>query len=222
MKVLIIAPHPDDEILGVGGTIAKRANDGHDVYVCVMTKGCEPLFSAESVDQVRSECMEADSVLGVKETIFLDFPAAMLETVPRYKLNDAIVKVIQRIKPDEVYLPHRGDMQQDHKMVVDAAMVALRPKYDHVVKRIYAYETLSETGWDIPNTVNEFIPNVYENISDTLEKKLDAMRVFQSQLADFPAARSLGAIEALAKYRGATVNVMAAEAFTLIREIKEK
>lgn len=222
MKVLIIAPHPDDEILGVGGTIAKRATDGHDVYVCVMTKGCEPLFSAESVDQVRSECMEADSILGVKETIFLDFPAAMLETVPRYKLNDAIVKVIQRIKPDEVYLPHRGDMQQDHKMVVDAAMVALRPKYDHVVKRIYAYETLSETGWDIPNTVNEFIPNVYENISDTLEKKLDAMRVFQSQLADFPAARSLGAIEALAKYRGATVNVMAAEAFTLIREIKEK
>ena len=160
--------------------------------------------------------------LGVKETIFLDFPAAMLETVPRYKLNDAIVKVIQRVKPDEVYLPHRGDMQQDHKMVVDAAMVALRPRYEHVVKRIYAYETLSETGWDIPNTVNEFMPTVYEDISDTLEKKLDAMRLFRSQLADYPAARSLGAIEALAKYRGATVNMMAAEAFTLIREIKEK
>jgi len=222
MNILIIAPHPDDEILGVGGTISKRATDGHDVYVCVMTKGCEPLFSSDSVNQVRSECKKADSNLGVKETIFLDFPAAMLETVPRYKLNDAIVKVIQRVKPDEVYLPHRGDMQQDHKMVVDAAMVALRPKYDHVVKRIYAYETLSETGWDIPNTVNEFIPNVYENISDTLKKKLDAMRIFQSQLADFPAARSLEAIEALAKFRGSTVNVMAAEAFSLIREIKEK
>ena len=220
MNVLVIAPHPDDEILGVGGTIAKRTTAGHDVYVCVMTKGCEPLFSSDSVNQVRSECTEADSILGVKETIFLDFPAAMLETVPRYKLNDAIVKVIQSIKPDEVYLPHRGDMQQDHKMVVDAAMVALRPKYDHVVRRIYAYETLSETGWDIPNTVNEFIPNVYENISDTLETKLDAMRIFQSQLADFPAARSLGAIEALAKFRGATVNVIAAEAFSLIREIK--
>lgn len=222
MKVLIIAPHPDDEIIGVGGTIAKRTTAGHDVYVCVMTKGCEPLFSSDSVNQVLTECKEADLSLGVKETIFLDFPAAMLETVPRYKLNDAIVKVIQRVKPDEVYLPHRGDMQQDHKMVVDAAMVALRPKYEHVVKRIYAYETLSETGWDIPNTVNEFIPTVYEDISDTLEKKLDAMRIFRSQLADYPAARSLGAIEALAKYRGATVNMMAAEAFTLIREIKEK
>lgn len=222
MKVLIIAPHPDDEIIGVGGTIAKRTTAGHDVYVCVMTKGCEPLFSSDSVNQVRTECKEADLSLGVKETIFLDFPAAMLETVPRYKLNDAIVKVIQRVKPDEVYLPHRGDMQQDHKMVVDAAMVALRPKYEHVVKRIYAYETLSETGWDIPNTVNEFIPTVYEDISDTLGKKLDAMRRFRSQLTDYPAARSLGAIEALAKYRGATVNMMAAEAFTLIREIKEK
>ena len=222
MNILIIAPHPDDEILGVGGTIAKRTTAGHDVYVCVMTKGCEPLFSSDSVNQVRTECKEADLSLGVKETIFLDFPAAMLETVPRYKLNDAIVKVIQRVKPDEVYLPHRGDMQQDHKMVVDAAMVALRPKYEHVVKRIYAYETLSETGWDIPNTVNEFIPTVYEDISDTLEKKLDAMRLVRSQLADYPAARSLGAIEALAKYRGATVNMMAAEAFTLIREIKEK
>ena len=222
MKALIIAPHPDDEIIGVGGTIAKRTAYGNDVFVCVVTKGCEPLFSIESVNQVRSECKEADLSLGVKETIFLDFPAAMLETVPRYKLNDAIVKVIQRVKPDEVYLPHRGDMQQDHKMVVDAVMVALRPKYEHVVKRIYAYETLSETGWDIPNTVNEFIPTVYEDISDTLEKKLDAMRIFRSQLADYPAARSLGAIEALAKYRGATVNMVAAEAFTLIREIKEK
>lgn len=221
MRVLVIAPHPDDEILGVGGTIAKRTVDGNEVYVCIVTKGCEPLFSSESVNQVRSECKKADAFLGVKETIFLDFPAAMLEDVPRYKLNDAIVKVVQDIQPDEVYIPHRGDMQQDHKLVVDAAMVALRPKYNHVVKRIYAYETLSETGWDIPNTVNEFIPTVYEDISTTLEKKIEAMKIFQSQLADFPAARSLGAIEGLAKYRGATVNVTAAEAFTLIREIKE-
>lgn len=222
MNVLVIAPHPDDEILGVGGTIAKRANDGDNVYVCVVTKAGEPLFREELVEQARKECREADHFLGVKETFFLDFPAVRLEEVPRYKLNDGLMQAVQRVKPDEVYIPHRGDMQLDHKMIVDAAMVALRPKYKHVVKRIYAYETLSETGWDIPNMVNEFIPTVYEDISDTLEKKLDAMRIFQSQLADFPAARSLGAIEALAKYRGATVNVMAAEAFSLIREIKEK
>ena len=222
MRVLVIAPHPDDEILGVGGTIAKRVNEGNDVYVCIVTKGCEPLFSPESVAQVRNECQRADKFLGVKETIFLDFPAAMLETVPRYKLNDALVNVIQRVKPNEVYVPHRGDMQLDHKMIVDAAMVSLRPKYAHVVQRIYAYETLSETGWDVPNATNEFIPVVYEDISSTLEKKMQAMNMFKSQLAAFPATRSLVAIEALAKFRGATVNVMAAEAFSLVREIKEK
>lgn len=222
MNVLVIAPHPDDEILGVGGTIAKRAMNGDSVYVCVVTKAGEPLFREELVEQGRKECREADHLLGVEETFFLDFPAVRLEEVPRYKLNEGLMQAVQRVKPDEVYIPHRGDMQLDHKMIVDAVMVALRPKYNHVVKRIYAYETLSETGWDIPNTVNEFIPTVYEDISDTLEKKLAAMNIFQSQLADFPSARSLGAIEALAKYRGATVNVMAAEAFTLIREIKEK
>ena len=220
MNVLVIAPHPDDEILGVGGTIAKRAISGDDVYVCVVTKAGEPLFREELVKQARNECREADKYLGVKETFFLDFPAVRLEEIPRYKLNDGLMQAVQRVKPDEVYIPHRGDMQLDHKMIVDSVMVALRPKYDHVVKRIYAYETLSETGWDIPNTVNEFVPTVYEDISDTLEKKLKAINIFKSQLAAFPAARSLGAIEALAKYRGATVNVMAAEAFSLIREVK--
>lgn len=220
MNVLVIAPHPDDEILGCGGTIAKRVAEGHDVYVCIITKGCEPLFYEDIVEQCRSECREASAYLGVKETIFLDFPAAMLENVPRYKLNDAIVQVIQRVKPDEIFIPHRGDMQLDHKMTVDAAMVALRPKYEHVVKRIYAYETLSETGWDTPNCVNEFIPTVYESISETLDNKIGAMGVYKSQLAEFPNARSIDAIRALAQYRGATVSVSAAEAFMLIREVK--
>lgn len=220
MKVLVIAPHPDDEIIGVGGTIAKRVEQGNEVYVCIVTKGHPPVFDEAFVAQGRRECREADLMLGVKETIFLDFPAVMLETVPRYIFNGKIAEVVQRIEPDEVYIPHRGDMQIDHQMVVDAAMVALRPKYTHVIKRIYAYETLSETGWNIPNTVNEFIPTVYEDISDTYERKIEAMNCFQSQLDDFPAARSIGAIEALAKYRGATVGVQAAEAFSLIREIK--
>lgn len=221
MNILIIAPHPDDEILGCGGTIAKRVKEGHDAYVCVITKGFEPLFKEELVQQTREECRRADAFLGVKNTFFLDFPAAMLEEVPRYKLNDGILSIVKKVQPDEVYIPHHGDMQIDHKMVVDAAMVALRPKYEHRVKRIYAYETLSETGWDAPNTVNEFIPTVYEDITSTIDKKKKAMEIFQSQLAEFPNSRSIGAIEALAKYRGSTVTVNAAEAFVLIREIKD-
>lgn len=219
MNVLIIAPHPDDEILGCGGTIAKHTDQGNDVYVYIVTKGVLPLFGEESVMLGRKECLAAHKYLGIKGTTFLDFPAAMLEEVPRYKLNDAICKTVQEIKPDEVYLPHRGDMQLDHKMITDAAMVALRPKYEHVVKRIYAYETLSETGWDIPNTVNEFIPTVYNDITGYLDRKLEAMRFYQSQLSPYPNPRSIESLEALAKYRGSTVNVMAAEAFSLIREI---
>lgn len=220
MRVLVIAPHPDDEIIGVGGTIAKRAKDGDEVYVCVVTKGKSPLFNDEFIEQGRKECRKADKKLGVKETIFLDFPAVMLETVPRYEFNGKISEVVNSIKPDEVYIPHRGDMQIDHQMVVDAAMVAVRPRGNNYPKRVYAYETLSETGWNIPNVVNEFIPTVYEDITDTYEVKLKAMAIFESQLSVFPEARSIGAIEALAKYRGATVSVKAAEAFSLVREVK--
>ncbi len=221
MRVLVIAPHPDDELIGAGGTIAKRSRRGDEVYVCVVTKGTPPIFSEDFIEQGRNECRMADTMLGVKQTIFLDLPAVMLETVPRYQLNGKIDEVVKKIKPDEVYIPHRGDMQIDHQMVVDASMVALRPKFSHVVKRIYAYETLSETGWNIPNAANEFIPTVYEDITDTFSQKMEAMGIFKSQLSDFPAARSLGAIEALARYRGAMVGVAAAECFSLIREIKE-
>ena len=220
MRVLIIAPHPDDEIIGVGGTIAKRAKAGDEVYVCIVTKGKSPLFNPDFIEQGRRECREADAKLGVKETIFLDFPAVMLETIPRYELNGNVAEVVQNIKPEEVYIPHRGDMQIDHQMVVDAAMVAVRPRGDDYPKRVYAYETLSETGWNIPNVTNEFIPTVYENITDTYDVKMEAMSVFKSQLAPFPAARSVGAIEALAKFRGATVSVEVAEAFSLVREVK--
>lgn len=219
MNILVIAPHPDDEVLGCGGAIVKYVSEGHDVYVAVVTKGCEPLFPESQVQQVRNECMEADRLLGVKQTIFMDFPASMLESVSRYEFNGAFLRLIHDIKPDIVFIPHRGDMQIDHKMTVDAAMVALRPKYDHIVKKIYAYETLSETGWDIPNTVNEFIPTCYIDISDVLESKLEAINIFKSQISDFPNARSLETIKALAQYRGSMMNLKAAEAFMLIREI---
>lgn len=220
MRVLVIAPHPDDEIIGVGGTIAKRVAQEHEVYVCVVTKGSTAMFSPESIEQVRTECRKADAVLGVSETIFLDFPAVMLETVPRHEFNGAFMKLIQQIRPDEVYIPHRGDMQIDHQMVADAVMVAVRPRGDYSVKKVYAYETLSETGWNIPNVQNEFIPTVYEDITEYMGQKLQAMNIFRSQLGDFPEARSIGAIDALAKFRGATVSRKAAEAFVLVREVK--
>lgn len=218
-KILVIAPHADDEILGVGGTIARYISEGNQVYICIVTHGEPPLFSDEIVSKIRKETIEAHRMLGITKTYFLEFPAVMLEQVPRYQLNGKIMEVVQQVEPDIVYIPHVGDMQKDHQLVNEAAMVAIRPKYAHKVKKVYSYETLSETEWNIPNATNAFIPTVYMDISEYLETKKDALTYFESQVSSFPNPRSLGAVEALAKYRGSTVGVMAAEAFTLIREI---
>lgn len=219
-KVLVIAPHPDDEILGCGGTMIKHIKAGDEVFVCIATKGCLPLFSPESVEKVRSEAKKCHNLIGVKKTFFLDFPAAMMEKVERYEMNGKVLDVIRDVQPDIVFIPHWGDMQKDHQMVAEACMVALRPKYEPKVKAIYSYETMSETAWNAPNIQNEFIPNVFVDITETLEKKKDALKVFETQVSPSPDARSLESIEALAKYRGALMHVAAAEAFMLIREIK--
>lgn len=219
-KILIVAPHADDEVLGVGGTIAKNVTEGNEVYVCVVTHGVEPLFSKETERQVREETLKAHELLGIKKTYFLEYPAVMLEQIERYKLNGSILDVVQKIEPDEVYIPHMGDMQKDHQIVNEAVMVAVRPKYEHKVYAVYAYETLSETEWNIPNTINAFIPTVYHDISGFLEKKKQALSCFKTQLSEFPNPRSLKAVDALAKYRGSTAGVRAAEAFVLIREIR--
>ena len=219
-RILVIAPHADDEILGVGGVMARNIAEGNEVYVCVVTRGEEPLFTKELVDKLRAETLAAHKFLGITKTYFLEYPAVMLEGVPRYKLNQSIMDVVSEVEPDEVYIPHAGDMQKDHQLVNEAVMVAVRPKYTHKISAVYAYETLSETEWNIPNTVNAFIPNVYVDIGSYIEKKKKALAYFATQVSDFPDPRSLEAVEALAKYRGSTVKANAAEAFALIREIR--
>lgn len=219
-RILVIAPHPDDEILGCGGTIIKNIAEGNEVYVCIVTKGCLPLFKPDRVEENRNDARNCHKHIGIKKTFFLDFPAAMLEKVERYELNGKILDVVKEVLPDEAYIPHWGDMQKDHQMVAEAAMVALRPKYHPQVKKIYGYETMSETAWNAPNVQNEFIPNVFVDITEFIEAKKNALSFFKLQISSFPDARSLEAIEALAKYRGALMDMKAAEAFMLIRELK--
>lgn len=220
MSILVIAPHADDEIIGVGGTIARTIAEGSNVYVCVVTKGIEPLFSTEFMTQLRKETIKCHKQMGITKTFFLEYPSVMLEEQHRYEINQSLVNVLSEVNPDEVYIPHIGDMQKDHQIVAECAMVALRPKYSFAPRKIYAYETLSETGWNIPNIQNEFIPTSYVDISDFIDTKLKALQVFESQIAAFPNARSIEAVEALARYRGAVMNMNAAEAFTIIREIR--
>lgn len=218
-KILVIAPHPDDELLGAGGMIIKNIKDGNEVYVCIVTRGYPPMFNEERTAKNQSDARECHKAIGVTKTIFLDFPSTQLETVSRFDFNGKILNVMREIQPDEVYIPHYGDMQKDHQMVAEAAMVAVRPKYFPQVKRVYGYETMSETAWGAPNVQNEFIPNVWMDITDVLDEKLAALKYYTLQMSDFPDARSEDAVKALAMYRGAQMHYKAAEAFMLIREL---
>jgi len=219
-KVLVIAPHADDEIIGLGGTLLKHIARGDRVYICVVTRGCEPIFPKEGREKGRAESILCHQKLGSTKTFFLDFPAAMLEEIPRYELNAALMSVFNEVSPHIVYIPHFGDMQKDHTLVADAAMVCVRPKYKYKVECVYAYETLSETEWDTPHAAKVFIPQRYVDITDILERKLELLACYESQLSEFPNPRSLEAVIALAKYRGSTVGVRAAEAFSVVRIIE--
>ncbi|KEF38871.1 putative LmbE-like protein [Schinkia azotoformans MEV2011] len=213
MRILVIAPHNDDEVLGVGGTMAKFAKMGYEVYVCEITSSPIP----EKVDNIQKEALKAHNILGVKETIFLGLPVVGLKETPSADINSKILEVVDRIKPNIAFIPHKGDMHIDHGEVARSSMVALRPVNNPQLKAIYAYETLSETEWNTPSIDNAFIPNVWIDISNTIDIKLQAMECYQSQLKEFPNPRSLKAIRALAEFRGSTVCVNSAESFMLLR-----
>ena len=222
-NILIIAPHADDEVLGCGATMAKLAKQGNNVYVLIATNasvGAPELFGPGIIRQVRSEALEAHKILWVKETAFLEFPAPALDQYPGYKMANEINVIIKKYAIDTVFIPHRGDCHIDHKIIHECAMVACRPLANSNVKEIYAYETLSETEWGEPIPSEAFVPTKYVTFTeDEFNIKLKAMNCFKSQLYHFPASRSLEAIEALAKYRGATVSKMRAESFEVLREI---
>jgi LmbE family N-acetylglucosaminyl deacetylase len=218
-KKLIIAPHPDDEVLGAGGVIKKFSKEGHEVYVLVITRGSPKYYSDEKIQNVRKEALEAHKILGVKQTVFLDFHAPELDITSNADISRAISKYISNWKITDLFIPHRGDIHNDHRKVFEASLVAARPVGNFTVKAIYAYETLSETEWAAPFSDDAFIPNHFENISDTMSYKFEAMKCFKSQIRDFPSTRSLETIESLAKFRGSTVGFNRAEAFMTIRTI---
>lgn len=222
MTILIIAPHADDEILGCGGIINRYCSEGHSVIVLIATNasvGAPELYKPEKVENVRNEALSAHKLLGVNETVFLDLPAPKLDVYPVYKMANHISEVLNKFKPEILFIPHRGDIHKDHQQIFDASLVAARPVNDCPVKKILAYETLSETEWAVPDGDKFFIPNVYISIDGYLENKVKAFEEFRSQKKSFPHPRSVETIKSLAKYRGSTVGMNAAEAFRLIRDI---
>jgi LmbE family N-acetylglucosaminyl deacetylase len=218
-NVLIIAPHPDDEVLGCGGTIARLAAGGKSIHILVATGGSARFFDREKVLNVRNEALRAHKILGVKDTMFLDFPAPELDTVPLADISTEFAKVIDNLGIDTLFLPHEGDIHNDHRVVFSAGLVASRPVGGCPVKSVFAYETLSETEWGAPYAGNAFIPTHFVNIADTFDIKIAAMECYASQLRVFPNPRSEGGMRALAMLRGATVGCGKAEAFVTIRTI---
>lgn len=218
-RALILAPHPDDEVLGCGGTIARIVAQGGDVQVAIVTRGQEPQFETAQVEQVAREALEAHRLLGVSHSHFLGFPAAGLDRMAIVDLNAGISKIVAKVRPDTLFVPFVSDLHFEHRLVFEAAMVAARPRGAAYPLRILAYETMSETNWSAPGLSVAFQPNVFVDIENYLAAKLDAFRCFKSQVMPFPDERSIKALHALALLRGATVSRPSAEAFVLVREV---
>jgi LmbE family N-acetylglucosaminyl deacetylase len=218
-RTLVIAPHPDDEILGAGGTMARLARAGLEVVVAVVTTGQPPDFSEADVARVQGEAARAHALLGVRQTKWLGQPAAQLFDTPHSQLNAALRKVVQEINPTTLIIPFVGDIHADHQLTFLSAMVAARPHQAEFPATILAYETLSETNWNAPYLTPGFLPNVFIDVNETLTVKLEAMQMFASQLRPFPHERSVEALNALAMLRGASVHCRAAEAFVLVRHV---
>lgn len=218
-SVLVIAPHADDEVLGCGGAIARHADGGDEVHVAIVTWGDPQIYPDDDAAEIRAEIEAAHRLLGVASTTYLPFPAPGLDVIAGYQLADAIAQVIRQVQPQTVYLPHHGDIHTDHQAVYQATLVAARPINQCPVRRLLCYETLSETEWSPPRGDTAFIPTVFIDISDHLDRKLKAMTCYGMELKEFPHPRSLPALTALAHLRGTTVGLAAAEAFALVRQI---
>lgn len=223
MSVLVFAPHADDEVLGAGGLISLYARAGKCVNLVVMTGHGEephPIWQRESWEIIRTECREAAKILGIASVAFYELPAACLDVVPAWKINQIIFDAIKKFEPEEIYTPYFHDLHQDHKAIAYGINVALRPYLpnNRKLRRVLAYETLTETHLYYPNIVPSFQPNVFIDISETLDMKLLAMEKYKSQLQSDFQPRSLNSIRSLALARGAQIGVKAAEAFVLLGE----
>ena len=218
-RVMVVAPHPDDETLGVGGTIAKYSTQGADIFVLIVSGHLPPLYSRKDYDKTVHEAQSAFKLLGVSQSEFLEIPATMINSKPLHKVNGRISKIINDFKPHIVFCPY-PDRHIDHRLIFDSVMVATRPVgVGRDIEILAAYETLSETHWNAPHIEPNFTPNWVVDITEQIDNKLDALSCYKSQISDFPGPRSIEAVEALAKFRGTQAGFGYGEGFHVIRMI---
>lgn len=191
---------------------------GDEVNLVIVTRGITELWTDDATEGTRREAVAASALLGVNQLRFLDFPAPVLDQVPKYKLADAIRKVLLEFRPEIIYLPHRGDIHHDHRAVYWATCVAARPTVEYAPQRLLSYETPSETEWAAPGD-DAFAPTIFVDISAHIDAKMRAMSYYSSQMQAAPHPRSLENAKALARYRGGAICAEYAEAFVLVREV---
>lgn len=219
--VLVVVAHADDETIGLGGTIARHAAEGDDVFVLVLADGetSRGQIQDELVARRNGQCRAACNVLGVKDVYFEALPDNAMDSRPRLEIARICETHIANVKPDTIYTHHRGDVNIDHVYTSDAVTIAARAQPHCPVRRILHFETASSTEWQLPAHDHPFSPNWFVEISDYWSQKVSALEEYKDEMRDFPHSRSIEALEACAKWRGATAGVRKAEAFMLVRQV---
>ena len=220
-KILVVAAHPDDEVLGCGGTIARYVREGYDAYVVFMTDGVSSRKETSIQNEIKNReksAILASQILGIELVEILDFPDNGMDTVPILDIVQNLEAVIDKVKPSIVFTHYWGDLNIDHRVTCQSVLTACRPYPAQVVKEIYSFEIPSSTEWSSPSVENNFNPNNFVDISKTIELKMSALQAYDQEMRNFPHSRSLKAINSLAKVRGAAVGIVAAECFVVIRQ----
>jgi LmbE family N-acetylglucosaminyl deacetylase len=217
---MVVAAHPDDEILGCGGTIARHIASGDFVHVIFLTNGVGARGETDTeAGERQSAAWQALQILGVQNASFNDFPDNQLDTVPLIEVVRFVEEVAASFLPKIVYTHNSNDLNIDHRICHNATKTAFRPIPGQSAKAVYAFEVLSSTEWAF-GTGQSFTPSLFVDISDYLTLKRQALAAYAEEMRVFPHARSFEAVDALARCRGATVGIEAAEACEVIREVR--
>ena len=227
--ILVVAAHPDDEILGVGGTAARHAANGDKIYAVILGEGQTSRgehredISREAVNELHADTLISAKAIGYSDVFFEDFPDNRFDEVDLLDIVKAVERRIKELKPQIIYTHYSGDLNIDHQYTARAVLTATRPIGDYCVEEIYAFETLSSSEWNFDYSAQAaFSPNVFVDITDFYEKKEQAMSCYKSELCEFPHPRSLAGMDALSRTRGMAAGMERAEAFMLVRKCVKK
>lgn len=223
MNALVVAAHPDDEVLGAGGTMARLTRDGHAVSVLILGEGVTSRTTdtpVGGVDDLRGESIAAAGLLGVDDVVHAGLPDNRFDSVDLLSIVKVVEAQIERVQPTLVFTQHGGDVNVDHHLTYRAVLAATRPVPSHPVRSVLAFEVGSSTEWAFDSLAPAFEPQVFYDISTTLDTKLAALGAYASEVRPFPHPRSPESVTAQARRRGTSVGVEAAEAFRLVREIR--